>query len=236
MNYYGIAISLGGLISLLVIERLVKDKKFLWDLSFWTILMGIIGARLYHVIDYSTYYSMHPNQIISINNGGMGIWGGLISGILTVFIYTRIKKRNTLAWLDTISIGMPLAQAIGRWGNMFNKELFGIPTNLPWKIFIPEDLRPSVFKNNEYFHPLFLYESILNTILFILLFISYRKNKSIKKHGYFFYLYLIGYSVIRFSLDFLRIDAWHVGLLNVSQTLSILLILISVYLIRKENK
>lgn len=138
-------------------------------------------------------------------------------------------------WLDLGSVVLPLGQAIGRWGNLFNQEIFGAPTNLPWGIYIKPENRPSNFTNFNKFHPLFLYESILNLLLFLILLTLYRKFSKTSPKGVFLSLYLGGYAIIRFYLEYLRIETWKIGNLNVSQCISILVLAFSILFIKYSS-
>jgi len=243
LNLYGITISLSIFLCILITQKLVvkykKNEEIFWGLSFWTIFCGILGARLYHVLDYFDYYRYHQLDIFKIWNGGMGIWGGILGGVLGAIVYLKIKKEKILPWLDIISVVTPLGQSIGRWGNFFNKEIFGLPTALPWGIYVEPEKRPVEFLNYSKFHPLFVYESILNFILFLFLLILYKKTNEKTPSGTFLCIYLISYSTIRFFLEFLRTNPWKIEIaslfLNVSQCISILVIIISIIFIFRNN-
>jgi len=242
-NFYGLTISTAVLISILVAKSLVnkKNEDTFWGIAVWTLIFGILGARIYHVADYIEYYSKFPIEILKIWEGGMGIWGAIAGGILGISIYLRTKSEKILPWLDIISVAMPLGQAIGRWGNFFNKEIFGLPTKLPWGIYIPQANRPEKYFSYERFHPLFFYESILNIFLFFILFKVYKSKSKKWPAGIFLSIYLSEYSIIRFFLEFLRIDPWKIILgdglvLNVSQCISILVLSLSLVFIRSKFK
>lgn len=243
LNLYGITISLSIFLCILITQRLVvkykKNEEIFWGLSFWTILCGILGARIYHVLDYFDYYRYHQLDIFKIWNGGMGIWGGIFGGTLGAITYLKIKGEKIFPWLDIISVVTPLGQSVGRWGNFFNKEIFGLPTTLPWGMYIEPEKRPVEFLNYSKFHPLFIYESILNFILFLFLLILYKKTNEKTPSGTFLCIYLISYSTIRFFLEFLRINPWKIEIsslfLNVSQCISILVIIISIIFIFRNN-
>ena len=243
-NLYGIIISLSILLCILTAQRLVenenKNKEILWGLSFWTILCGILGARIYHVLNCFGYYRLHPAEILKIWRGGLGIWGALGGGIVGSVTYLGIKKEKVLPWLDIISVVVPLGQAIGRWGNFFNKELSGLPTTLPWGIYVEPTLRPAEFSNYSKFHPIFIYESILNLILFLILLNLYKNKHEKVPEGTFLWIYLGSYSIIRFFLEFLRINPWKINIfslsLNVSQCVSILVLMGSmVVMLRRKS-
>lgn len=222
-HLYGLMIGLGVLAGTWVASK--KDQK-IWDSLVWVIGGGIIGARLYHVIDLWGYYREHLSQIPAVWQGGMGIYGGILGGILGLWIYTRRREEPNLLFLkllDAGAVGLPLGQAIARWGNYFNQELYGRPTSLPWGIYIrPENRLLSVWEY-ERFHPLWLYESIYCLIIFIII-IKIIKIIPIGK-GKVFAIYLGLYGLGRFFLEFLRIEAWTIGGINVAQVISLGLIL-----------
>ena len=244
LSIYGITISLSILFSILILRSLIdkKDEDIMWGMCFWLILCGIVGARFYHVFDFWTYYENNLLEIFKIWKGGLGIWGGIFGGIIGSSLYLKGKKQKIISWLDKISISIPLGQAIGRWGNFFNKEILGLPTKLPWGMFVEPKNRPDNFSTSSNFHPLFLYESILCLLLFVVMIFLYKKHK--EKYlgkGFFVASYLFGYSMIRFFLDFIRIEQWEISLgnsvsLNVSQCISILNIIIALFIFYKVRK
>ena len=201
---YGILISLGILTSALYCDRIAKKKglnsNILWEGLFVGLIFGIIGARLYHVLDLYSFYSQNPIRIFQIWNGGLGIYGGLFAGILAFIIYLKIKKERVLNWLDITAVGIPLAQGIGRWGNYFNKEL------LPYSI----------------------YESFFDLILFIIL-ASLTNYKKIRA-GILFSSYLIGYGIIRILLENTRQSVWTIYGIDVASFVSLILIITGIYL------
>jgi phosphatidylglycerol:prolipoprotein diacylglycerol transferase len=199
---YGLLISIGGILAFLISERAVKERglnlRLFYSIVNITIIGGVIGARFYHVIDYWSFYKEHLWQIGAIWKGGLGIFGGIIGGFIFASAALLYHKQNLVAWLDALVVGLPLAQAIGRWGNFFNKELYGPETSLPWGIDI----------NGKKYHPLFLYESLLDLLLFLgLQFMWRRENQKEKKqfpNGMFFWLYISIYGLIRIFLQPLR--------------------------------
>ena len=209
-NLYGIMIALGVLAAIGVIwletRRYGEKTDDILNLALIVIPLGIIGARLYHVIDRWDYFMAHPGEIIG--GQGLGIFGAVIAGAIGVIIYTRIRKLSTLRWLDIISPGLLLAQAIGRWGNYFNQELYGYPTDLPWGIYIDPAHRLPGFEMYTTFHPLFLYESILNLAGFGLIMYLARRFSGWLYKGDVFLMYVIWYGVIRFILEGFKIDVW----------------------------
>lgn len=212
LHWYGLLV-VGGIVgALLMAETLAKKYDFskakLLDLAFWIIVWGIIGARLYHIgLEYQ-YYLANPWNILKIWQGGLAIHGGLIAGVLVIYYF--VKKYHWNFWLlgSIIVPGLALAQAIGRWGNYFNQELFGQPTNLSWGIPISQINRVAPYLQYDYFHPTFLYESLGNLCLsVVLLLIHYSwHHAGIAKHRFIVLSYLVGYSLLRFSLEFIRLD------------------------------
>lgn len=216
--WYGLimvaAILTGGFVAEKVAAKYYGiDKKHIWDLLFYLIIFGILGARIYEVLFVNwNYYRDNLSDIYKIWQGGLAIHGAIIAGAIVVWIYGKINKINLRLLFDIAAIGLVLGQAIGRWGNYFNQELFGLPTNLPWGIPIALENRPEDFLSFTHFHPTFLYESIgCLLIFFILLLVLKIKNKYSKKDYYFFngfiaLTYLILYPLLRFFLEFIKID------------------------------
>jgi phosphatidylglycerol:prolipoprotein diacylglycerol transferase len=163
------------------------------------------------------FYLTHPFDLINIRSGGLGIPGAVIGGVLALFFYARKRDLVFAEWTDIAAPSLALGQAIGRWGNFINQELYGAPTNLPWKIYIEPLYRLSGFETQEFYHPLFLYESLWNLANMGLLIWMTRHYSDRLKSGDIFLLYLIVYPVGRFLLDFLRLDAAMLGGLNANQ-------------------
>lgn len=227
--WYGVLIASAMLLGVLICCSRAPmyriDPDAVLDICIWVLPIGVIGARMYYVI-FNHYYYHSFSDIINIRNGGLAIHGGLIAGLLTAWIITRIRKINLLDFLDLVLPVVALAQAIGRWGNFFNEEAHGIETDLPWAVII----------NGHHYHPTFLYESIWCLLLFILL--SYiGKNRLFP--GQPACLYGILYSVERFFVEWLRTDSLMIGPFKQAQVLSLTLIIICtlfyIYLKRKER-
>lgn len=227
-SMYGVIISVSIAVAGVVGEKVAKRNKLnpeiYWGALFWTLIAGIVGARLYHVIDKIAYYYANPFQILMVWNGGLSILGALLLGTFALWTYLKINKQQKLIWFDLAGIVLPLAQTIGRWANYFNIELFGTPTSLPWGIYVPLQLRPDKYTLYNTFHPLFLYESLLNLCLFSALYKAGTSSTARYKPGYIFSLYLLGYGAIRLTLETLRISPWTLSGLNVAQIVSILMI------------
>jgi phosphatidylglycerol---prolipoprotein diacylglyceryl transferase len=239
--FYGILITLGIVAATLLAyaeaKRTGQNPEILFDMLIWIVIAGVIGARIWHILTpppsmtaqgiTTKYYLTHPLLMIDIRNGGLGIPGAVIGGILAMWIYTRRKKLALVTWLDIAAPGLALAQAIGRWGNFFNQELYGAPTNLPWKIYIDPLHRLPGFENIAYYHPLFIYESLWNLAnMAVLLWLSRRFSDRLKP-GDVFLGYLVIYPLGRFLLDFLRLDASRVAGINANQTLSAIVAVIA---------
>ncbi|KKQ89660.1 MAG: Prolipoprotein diacylglyceryl transferase [Candidatus Curtissbacteria bacterium GW2011_GWC2_38_9] len=197
------------------------------------LVLAIVGARLYHVVDFWDYYSQNWNKIFEIWNGGLGIWGALVGAVLGFYLISKIKKIDLASILDLASPSLLLGQALGRFGNFINQEGFGPPTNLPWGIYIGPENRPSQFINSTSFHPTFFYEAILDFIFFLtLLFLS----QKLKVKGQVFALYLIFYSATRFIAEFWRIDTWVIGDIKIAHVISILAFLLGIRLFILQNR
>lgn len=237
IHFYGVIIMLGALAAAWLAAREIKRRGYstdiIWDMLPWVLIAGIIGARLWHVLTppasmvkqgfTSSYYFANPIEILRIWNGGLGIPGAVLGGVIAIYLYTRRKAINFGMVTDSIAPGLALAQAIGRWGNFVNQELYGSPTDLPWGIFIDAAHRLPGYQDVAYYHPLFLYESIYNLInLGILLWFSRRFAERLKD-GDLFLLYLVIYPVGRFLLEFLRLDPSPLGTLNINQTIMALI-------------
>lgn len=231
VHYYGVIIMFGAVLAAFLAVREAKfrneDGETIWDILPWILIFGIIGARLWHIftppasmlINGQNPYFIHPLDMFKIWNGGLGIPGAVMAGALTLYVYCRIKKISFLTWVDIIAPGLALAQAIGRWGNFVNQEVYGLPSTLPWAIYIDPAHRLPGFENIATYHPTFLYESLWNLInMGVLLLLSHKFSQKLKS-GDIFLVYLIIYSAGRFALEFVRIDYSPIAGLNINQTL-----------------
>ncbi len=251
IKFYGILLMLGAVAGAWLATREAKrrghDPEIVWDLLIYLIIGGVIGARLWHIFTPSpssieqgittAYYLSHPLDALAIWHGGLGIPGAVIGGAVALYFYTRKYKLNFGEWADIAAPGLALGQAIGRWGNFFNQELYGAPTNLPWKLYIDPAHRLAGFENVAYYHPLFAYESLLDLANMWLLLWLARNSTAKRKNGDIFLVYLIIYPIIRFSLDFLRLDASKIAGINANQTLvAIVAVLAAALLIWRHRK
>ncbi len=231
IRWYGLLISVSVLIGLLISKKLAKSRninpQYISDILPSLIISSIIGARSYYVIfewrqysgnNFFTSFELFNNvfqipSFLAIWEGGIAIHGGLIGGFLSILYFCKSKKIHLKTFLDVLIPSIILGQSIGRWGNFFNNEAFGIPTDLPWKLFIPIQNRPLEFINFQFFHPTFIYESLWNFLIFLLLIIIFykqNKNNSVRP-GFISCIYLIGYSFGRFWIEGLRIDPLCIG-------------------------
>lgn len=232
--YYGVIMALACLTGVFVSYKVFKQTNSklnydkIWDFSAYILIIGLLGARIYYCMLNMPYYIENPLEIFNFREGGLSIHGGIIFGIIALIFLAKKYKLPALNILDAFSCGTALAQSIGRWGNFFNSEAFGVPTDLPWKLFIPLSKRPEQFSNFEYFHPTFLYESILDLCIFAILLVIIKKFGT-KFRGLTMCSYLILYSTVRLFIEGLRIDsALDIFGIPVAQIMSVLLIIIGI--------
>ncbi len=231
IRWYGLLISISVIIGLFISKKLAKSRninpQYISDILPSLIISSVIGARAYYVIfewrqysgnNFFTTFDLFNNVIqipsfLAIWQGGIAIHGGLIGGFLCILFFCKSKNIHLKSFIDILIPPIILGQSIGRWGNFFNNEAFGIPTDLPWKLFIPIQNRPIEFINYQFFHPTFIYESLWNFLIFILLITIFYKqnNKKSVRPGFISCLYLIGYSFGRFWIEGLRIDPLCIG-------------------------
>lgn len=223
IHLYGLIIAIAIYIGWYLTKKRAKfyeipQKIFDDPILLIPLALAIIGARIYHVVDFWQIYSQDPISIFYIANGGLGIWGALIGLIVGLFIVVKIKKLDLLTVLDLAAPSILLGQAIGRFGNYINQEGFGPPTTKPWGVFIEKSQRPVEFINSTHFHPTFFYEAILNLLFFIILI---KLSNKFKIKGQIFALYLIFYSIARFTTEFWRMDTWTIGTIKIAHVLAI---------------
>jgi len=272
LHWYGVCIVGGAVIAAwigsLYAEKSNENPDHVWNLLAWSLIIGIIGARLYHVFSTPAdglgwaYYRENPIEIINFWNGGfrgLGIYGGLVGGIVAIFGYCYFNKIRPLQYLDFMAVNVPLAQAIGRMGNYVNQELYGPPTDRPWAFHInplypcqvPNELPQVIqrcgsgimteetltwYANNGY-HPTFFYEAIWNLIAFaVLAFVIWRFGHKLRA-GDGALLYLIAYPLGRFWVEMFRPDAWMMGTMATAQWIAIGSVILSalVLVLRHRN-
>ncbi|MFN3491254.1 MAG: prolipoprotein diacylglyceryl transferase [Anaerolineales bacterium] len=232
-----LGIACGAWLSAYQAKRFNHDPEIIYYLFFPLTIWGLIGARLWHILTpplssvqlglTTQHYLSHPIDTLALWLGGFGIPGAILGGILALYIFCRKYQQPFWQLADILAPGLALAQVIGRLTNYFNQELYGLPTNLPWTIFIEPAYRLTGYENIEFYHPLFAYEMILNSINFILLFGLGRKFSSKLNAGDLFLCYLAFYSLIRFGLEFLRLDVSLINGVNINQVFFILLFLLT---------
>src|ERR1700675_653192 len=184
------------------------------------LLGGLVGARLYYVVFNLDYYTRYPAKILAVWEGGLAIHGGVIGGLLVGGGYALWRGLPAVTYLDIAAPSLALGQAIGRWGNFFNEEAFGTPTDLPWRLYISPQHRPVQYAQEEFFHPTFLYESVWDLLVFIVLVRVFRDRLD-RAAGALLLAPLGLYSVGRFITEALRTDALMLGSLRVAQLASV---------------
>lgn len=220
LRYYGMLLMLGAIAAAAVASRLLKidrgDSELAWDGLIWVLVFGVVGARLYHVFTPSlslqeqgittAWYLTHPLDLVNTTRGGLGMPGAIIGGVFGLYVFARRRKLQLGRLMDAAAPGVALAQAIGRWGNYVNQELYGPPTDLPWGIRIDPANRLPGYEPFERFHPLFLYESLWNLVNFFFLLWLWRNYRDRLVSGDIFLAYLVTYPLGRFLLEYLRLD------------------------------
>lgn len=219
--WYGIIIVSAIILALFLLKK--DDGKYgiryeeIINMCIFTIPISIISARIYYIIFKINYYIQNPIKIIDFRDGGLAIYGAIIGGIISIYIYSKIKKLDFIKILDYIAPYLAIGQAIGRWGNFLNIEAYGYETN--------SILRMGIIENDIYkeVHPTFLYESIGDFIIFIIL---YNKRNKIEYTGQIVYNYLVYYSILRIFTESLRADSLRIGKLKISVIISIVFLII----------
>jgi phosphatidylglycerol:prolipoprotein diacylglycerol transferase len=227
IRWYGVLIALAVLVGTTLAQREARRKGLDPEPLMNTIVIGIVaalvGARLYYVAFNWDYYAGNLTRILAVWEGGLAIHGGLLGGLLGGGAYALRRRLPVARYLDICAPSLILGQAIGRWGNFFNQEAFGTPTDLPWGLFIDPGHRPPALAEFEFFHPTFLYESLWNLLVFAVLVLLLRRPLE-RSPGGLFLAYLGLYSVGRFFIEGLRIDSLMLGPLRAAQVVSLLLV------------
>ena len=232
IRYYGLMFLLGFILASFALKKLAfrytLESEPLINCALVCFIGGICGARLYFVILNLAYFLNHLTEIFAVWQGGLSIHGGIIGAFLVGLWYAKKTGLPILPTADTLTAVVPLAQAIGRWGNFFNCELFGLPVaeNFPFKQYIPPEMRPHQFVANEFFQPAFLYESAWDLVLFLVLyFLIFPKFKNYP--GVTFCLYLAGYSLGRILIEPLRLDSIMFGDIQIPLVVSYLFLFVA---------
>jgi prolipoprotein diacylglyceryl transferase len=208
LRAYGLAIAVGVLVAVWIAQRRYArrggDPEALTAIAMWAVPMGLVGARLYHVItDYQRFQGRWW-RVIEVWEGGLGIPGGLLAGVITGVVVARRRGLDVPTLLDVVAPAIPIAQAIGRLGNWFNQELYGRASDLPWAVRIDPEHRPDGLEHVATYHPTFLYEALWNVALAALLVRLDRTGRL--RRGQLFVLYVAGYALGRLWVEALRID------------------------------
>ncbi|WP_416676862.1 prolipoprotein diacylglyceryl transferase [Egbenema bharatensis] len=229
IRWYGLLIAIavvcGVSLSSALAERRGMDPERISQLAIWLVIAAIPSARLYYVLFNWGYYADNPGSILAIWQGGLAIHGAILGGIGAALVFARWYRVSFWQLADVVAPALILGQAIGRWGNFFNSEAFGAPTDLPWRLYIPPAQRPPGFEAFEFFHPTFLYESLWNLGVFALLLWLFFRGvwfKSPLKPGTLFLVYWVAYSLGRFWIEGLRMDSLMLGPLRIAQVISLI--------------
>ena len=222
VHWYGVAYALGLAAAYIVISREARwrelDVELLTNAMIVVAIAALIGGRLYHVIDQWQLYRDDLLRILLPPYSGLGVYGGIIAGTITAFLYARWKHQPFLAWADAVAPGLFVMQAIARWGNFFNQELYGSPTNLPWGIAIQCQYRTQGYECppgsdptatlGQHFQPMFLYESLSGLIGTIVLIWIARRFAGRLRTGDLLLVFFIWYGSVRFAVETLKADNW----------------------------
>lgn len=242
VHFYGLILMSGvvaaAVLSYFEAKRRDLDTEVVLDSLTWIVIGGVIGARIWHILTppasmveqgiTTMYYLTHPLAALAIWRGGLGIPGAVAGGALAFYLYARKRGLRFGTWADIFAPGLALGQAIGRWGNFVNQEVYGAPTDLPWAITIDPKNRLPEFIDVATYHPLFLYESLFNLANMVLLLWISRKYEEKLKPGDVFLTYLVTYPVFRFFMEFLRLDRSFVGGVNANQILMLVIAVLAV--------
>lgn len=267
LHWYGVFIVGGAALAAWLASRTAakagENPDHIWNMLAWALIVGIIGARLYHVFSTPAngvgwaYYSKNPGEIFNFWSGGfrgLGIYGGLVGGILAILVYSLINRLDFFKYLDFLAPNVLLAQAIGRMGNFVNQELYGPAANVPWAFHInprfpcqlPGDLPAGIqvcgtpealtqqtldWYASQGFHPTFFYEMIWNLAMFALLTFVFKRYGERFRKGDAVLFYFIAYPMGRFWVEMFRPDAWVMGTLATAQWIAIICMVVSTLLL-----
>ncbi len=241
IKWYSVLILAAIIISYFLItsesKRFQIKQEFLFNLMFWVIILGILGARIYYVIFNFDYYKANPSEIYKIWHGGLAIHGAMIAGLATILFYCNRYKVNTKKILDICAPAMIISQAIGRWGNFFNHEAFGsaveYKTLINFKI-IPQFVVDNMYIDGSYHLPMFYFESLLCFIGFLIM-LFLRRRRYIK-NAEIFAFYLIWYGAVRFFIEIFRTDSLMFSDFKMAQVVSVVMVLFGLYIVIKQRR
>lgn len=228
-NYYGLSVGIATIVAIWLWEKRLSQLEIKFKkpnlVLFFILAAAVFGARLWHVLTDWQLYQPEWWRVVAISQGGLSIFGAILGLISGLYFVAKWQKVRFVILLDVLALSLPFAQAIGRWGNYFNQELFGLPTNLPW----------SIMAAGQKVHPIFLYESISMLLLGIYL----NKKFDVKRvgHGYYFFVYSAVYLILRFFLDFLRVQkAMFNNSLGINQVIVLFLLVILTMMLVYQKK
>jgi len=238
ITWYGLCIVAGLVAGFFILWQKTKHESKLqndiFDIAFWTLLVGFLGARLYHVWNEWWWYHNHLGGVYKIRKGGLAIHGGLIAGALIIFFMSRKKNLSFFRLLDFFAPAVLAGQIFGRFGNYFNEELFGKPFDAWWALQVSFGSRPPQFASFQSFHPIFLYEVLLNATLLLVLVLLWKPLFT--RVGAITGIYFIGYGAIRFTLDFFRFNQFGFWFFTLAQWVSLCLIIVGSLLIFRSHQ
>ncbi len=240
VRFYGLVIAVGAFLALQLTvkryERYGGDPEIAEKAGLLALVGGFLGARIGYIIPrflsdgpHGAAYIERPGDILAIWQGGLAFFGGLVGGTLAVLLYLHLKRGDLPAFMDAVAPALPLAQAIGRWGNYFNQELFGRPTDLPWALAVEDRIAERAgYPAGTTFHPTFLYESLWNASLVVVILLLDRAQV-LRRRGSLLFVYLIGYGIGRGWVEALRIDTeWRFAGLSRNNWIALLVVVIGV--------
>lgn len=239
IHFYSLCILVGIVFAYIVIMRETKRQEISTDLMFniifYGLVLGILGARIYYVIFNLKYYLSNINEIIKIWHGGLAIHGGIIIGLIVVYFYSKKKNIPFFKLTDIIIPGVILAQSFGRWGNFFNQECYGMPVSIETlhKLLVPNFIIKGMYINGHYYLPTFYFESILCILGFIIMLII--RNKS-NKIGLITGFYLIWYGFTRYIIEYYRTDSLMLFNIKIAMAVSVLMIVLGIIIIIKKYR
>ncbi len=231
VHFYGLTMAAAVLAGLLYARKTAEEYGFTKtqaeDLALYLVPVSFVFARAYHVASSFAYYKLHPLDALKVWQGGLSIYGAVLGGVLALLVLRKVfrTKASLLSSFDWLAPAVLLGQIIGRFGNFFNYEAYGNPTGLPWKMFVPEQFRLQGYTDYAYYHPWFLYELLGNLLIFWLLFRHFKKLGP----GSLFFGYVLLYNVLRFCLEFIRLDSVFVGTVRQNAVASLILAFIGLF-------
>lgn len=241
LRWYGLLIAIAVLIGTYLAQKLAVERgrnpDLIADLTIWLVVGAVPMARAYYVLFSWERFQNAPGvavmggfvvpRVLAIWEGGIAIHGAIIGGAIAAIIFAKLNRVSVWQLADLCMPSLILGQAIGRWGNFFNSEAFGVPTDLPWKLFIPSMRRPAELYHEAFFHPTFLYESVWNLLIFGLLLGIFKRFPQAKE-GTLVMVYLIGYSLGRLWIEGLRTDSLMLGTWRIAQVISLVAIALGI--------